>query len=169
MLENLAAYVVHQCKTIKGKKAFQKIFYFLTEQGIPTGLEYQLYHYGPYSATLDNKTAIMQKDGAVKVLQIGNRYDITVGEMTDKMIEDVNLNKYKDKINRILKSLPLDNPLKLELLSTTHYAALVQREIYESDNVNLIVEEVISIKRDKFAEKEVEDAYRYLKENNLLS
>ncbi|MBC2579860.1 hypothetical protein [Clostridium sp. DJ247] len=169
MLENLVAYVVQQCNTIKGKKAFQKIFYFLTEQGIPTGLDYTLYHYGPYSATLDHKIRFIEEHGAIKVLKIGNRYDITIGEMTNQLANDKYINEYKKKIDAILDILPLDNPLKLELLSTTHYAVLLQKEIYDSNDVNLIVEEVKSIKNDKFSVKEIYDAYNYLKKYKLLS
>lgn len=162
MLEYFISYVVERTGTIKGKKAFQKIFYFLTCQGVPTGLNYTLYHYGPYSADLDHQTDIMQELGAIKVEKLGNRFDITSSKQTSIFAKNEYVGSYKTIIDNTLKILPIGNPLLLELLSTTHYTAAIQKEIYNKSDIDSIIYEVKLIKGDKFAEKQIIDAYKYL-------
>ncbi|AOY74705.1 hypothetical protein [Clostridium formicaceticum] len=168
MFETLVAYVMDHCDTIKGKKAFQKIFYFLTEQDIPTGLSYSLYHYGPYSSDLDYKTELVEQSGAISINKVGQRYNLTKGDKVDFLLKNDLIAPYKDKIDYILDILPLDNPLQLELLSTTHYAAMVQKEIYNNVNPDSVIQEVKNIKKTKFKEKEIYEAYNYLKQHRLL-
>lgn len=168
MLENFVAYVVHNYGPIKGKKAFQKIFYFLTEMGIPTNLKYSLYHYGPYSSILDTQSKVLENVGAIHIEKEGYGYRITEGELTGDYANTSDINSYIRKIDGIIEKIPINNPLKLELYSTTHYASNVIREIYNITDVGEVVNEVKSIKKDKFSEEEIVQAYYYLKEIKFL-
>lgn len=167
-LTNLAAYVTSNFGPVKGKKAFQKVFYFLTECGVPTGLNYSLYHYGPYSSDLDYNTEQLELSGAIKVIPKGRGYEIIEGDKAQLLSNNVNIENSSELINVILKELPLDNPMQLELLSTTHYAAKVQKEIYDETNVDEVVNEVINIKKTKFTKDEIEKAYHFLKERSWI-
>lgn len=55
-MNNLAAigsYVALRKQGEMDFKAFQKVLYFITESGIPTGLLYSLHSNGQYSSRLD--------------------------------------------------------------------------------------------------------------------
>ncbi|RIW31608.1 hypothetical protein D3H55_15045 [Bacillus salacetis] len=157
----IISYIIKKYGPIKGKKAFQKIFYFLTENGIPTGLTYSLYHYGPYSSKLDTLTEQFELNGAIKLIQKGIGYELIQGDKVDDILSENKDEKTKD-IDFILDNLPLDNPLQLELLSTTHYAAKVQKEIYDETDIEEVVKEVKRIKKSKFTEDNIKWSYEYL-------
>lgn len=167
-LDALVSYIVESHGSIRGKKAFQKILYFLTEAKIPTGLNYTLYHYGPYSPELDYKTDQIQLLGAIELINKGMGYEIRGGSKSGVLSSDPSLNEYKNKIDEVMGILPLDNPLKLELYSTTHYAAKVRKEIYDCINEEDIVEEVKRIKKEKFSRDEIREAYKYISEKHLI-
>jgi uncharacterized protein YwgA len=167
-LDALVSYVVESYGPIRGKKAFQKIFYFLTMAKIPTGLNYTLYHYGPYSSELDYKTDQIQLTGAIELVSIGMGYEIREGGQASELSKDPSLDQYREGIHKILDILPLDNPLKLELYSTTHYAAKVRKEIYDCLEEEDIVNEVIRIKKDKFSKEEIREAYKFILEKLLV-
>lgn len=169
MLENFVAYVVHNYGPIKGKKAFQKIFYFLTEMGIPTNLKYSLYHYGPYSSKLDTQSKALENLGAISMEKEGYGYRIIEGLLTDNYANSSDIELYKREIDKIIQQIPINNPLKLELYSTTHYASNVIKEIYNISDVSEVVNEVKSIKKDKFSEDEIIQSYYYLKEIKFIS
>lgn len=170
MLANLISYVVESYGPIKGKKAFQKIFYFLTEMGVDTKLNYSLYHYGPYSSKLDADSKMFEDIGAIAIDKEGYKFSIHDSILTKEYARVVKDDpELTDKVDSIIAKLPIENGLKLELYSTTHYAAKVIREIYCNDDINDVIEEVISIKKDKFKRNEIEKAYYYLKENEFIN
>lgn len=166
MLANIVAKVMYNCNEIKGKKAFQKIFYFLTEAGVPTGLSYTLYHYGPYSAELDFQTDTLELNGIIEVNEYGMGYRITKGKKVDELL--VSSSDYESIIDDVLAKLPINDPMQLELLSTTHYVAKVQRDIYDIQNEDEIIKEVIKVKKDKFSEYRIREAYQKLVDDNWI-
>ncbi|WP_414834568.1 hypothetical protein ACLBKW_00980 [Bacillus altitudinis] len=167
-LNILASYIVENYGDISGKKAFQKIFYFLTEAEVPTGLNYTLYHYGPYSSQLDYGSAQMELAGAISVIPKGRGYEITLGAKSKEFSQEESLNEFKEVIDQVLSKLPLKNPLMLELYSTTHYAAKVLKDVYDNYEKNDVVDEVKRIKKDKFSVKQIEEAYEFLTKENLM-
>lgn len=169
MLTSLAAYVLKKCDKINGKKAFQKIFYFITEAGIPTGLSYTIYHYGPYSAQLDFNTDNLEIEGAISISTQGIAYKIYKGIHAERLAEQADIEEYVQKIDGILEVLPIDNPLQLELLSTTHYISKVQKNIYNHLDQDQVVAEVKKIKKNKFTEEKIEEAYTFLYNHGLMN
>lgn len=169
MLDNLVAYIVEKYGPIKGKKIFQKIFYFLTEMGIPTNLKYSLYHYGPYSSELDIKSNSLERKGAITIKKEGIKYVISEGIFTKDYAHSSEIEKYIKRIDEIVDKLPIRDAMKLELYSTTHYANNVIKEIYGDNCIDSIVLEVRSIKKNKFSEIDIKQAYEYLKTVGFIS
>lgn len=167
-LDILASYIVKNYGDINGKKAFQKIFYFLTEAEVPTGLNYTLYHYGPYSSQLDYGSAQLELSGAISIVSQARGYKITAGSKSEEFSVDESLSEYKKTVDEVLSKLPLNNPLLLELYSTTHYAAKVLEEIYDNHEKSDVINEVKRIKKDKFSINEIEEAYSFLTQEKLL-
>jgi O-acetyl-ADP-ribose deacetylase (regulator of RNase III)/uncharacterized protein YwgA len=62
-----------------GRVMFQKLVYFATEAGIPTGLEFEAASYGPYSAELKRQIARLQNNGLAVERQVGRMFEVRVG------------------------------------------------------------------------------------------
>ncbi len=62
-----------------GRIMFQKLVYFATQAGIPTGLQYEAASYGPYAADLKRMLARLQNNGLAVERQRGNMFEVRVG------------------------------------------------------------------------------------------
>lgn len=173
-LEAISAYVTAQKGTIYGKKAFQKIMYFITEKGVPTGLTYRIYHFGPYSSELDYQTDDLVMQGAIQVEQQGDlpvsTFLIKPGSMAEGIVngEKSNLAPYVNLIDSVLSVLPKE-PKTLELWSTTHFVVQSKRKFGDEVTQESVVESVKDIKGDKFTVLEIQGAYKELLNSQLLS
>ncbi|MCL6574950.1 MAG: hypothetical protein K6T64_02270 [Kyrpidia sp.] len=168
----LAAYVTMRQGQIKGKKAFQKIFYFLTSSGIPTGLTFRIYHYGPYSSALDYEMDNIHMQGAITMEQEQNgrflAWTIQPGPQAQDMIaEDQIVKEYKSKIDDLLSILP-DDPKTLELWSTTHFVIVSKKRYGKNADPESVIKTVQEIKGDKFSLDEIRNAYDELMDHQLI-
>lgn len=126
-----------------GRVRFQKIAYFLTEVGVPTGLEFERREFGPYCPALKRRTAKLVNNG------------LLWEEDTSKMIVVSPGPTYKDARNRnieFLKSwrsqiekvadlfLRLPATRDVELASSIHF---VFKEMSDADNGQEISEDDI--------------------------
>jgi hypothetical protein len=164
------AYLTKKMGEIPGKKAFQKLMYFIDSQGVPTSLNFVIYHYGPYSSTLDYETEDLELRGAITINKTGNSYTIYPGKHVDEIL-DTNqefLNQYSDKIDYIAETLP-KTPLELELWSTTHFIAKSLDKYYGGATKEKVVHEVKKIKKDKFSEQQISEAFDALITHNLIA
>ena len=62
-----------------GRVTFQKIAYFATRLGIPTGLEYRKGSYGPYSPTLKAVESKLVNNGLIREERLGRMLRVRVG------------------------------------------------------------------------------------------
>lgn len=62
-----------------GRIAFQKLAYFATEAGIPTGLEYERSSYGPYASGIKRLLAQLINNGLVTETRRGQMFNVRVG------------------------------------------------------------------------------------------
>jgi len=62
-----------------GRTMFQKIAYFATESGIPTGLEYERGSYGPYAANLKRLVAQLEQHSLLTENKSGPLFVVTPG------------------------------------------------------------------------------------------
>jgi uncharacterized protein YwgA/O-acetyl-ADP-ribose deacetylase (regulator of RNase III) len=69
----------HQHHWPVGRVMFQKLVYFATQAGIPTGLQYEAASYGPYAADLKRMLARLQNNGLAVERQRGNMFEVRVG------------------------------------------------------------------------------------------
>jgi uncharacterized protein YwgA/O-acetyl-ADP-ribose deacetylase (regulator of RNase III) len=63
-----------------GRTMFQKIAYFATESGIPTGLQYQRGSYGPYAAQLKQVESRLINNGLIREERLGRMFAVRVGQ-----------------------------------------------------------------------------------------
>lgn len=62
-----------------GKTTFQKLAYFATAAGIPTGLRFERSTYGPYSSELDKITSRLVNNDLLEQAQLGQMVEMKVG------------------------------------------------------------------------------------------
>lgn len=168
-LATICSYVALKKRELPGKKAFQKILYFITSSGVPTGLNYSIYHYGPYSSKLDYSTDNLQLMGAIAIENTPHGYKISPGEKSETLVEKGKdlIEKYQERIDFLLENLP-EQPMVLELWSTTHYVADMLKTIYENTDEQEIVKEVVRLKKDKFSENQIREALKELQRLGLI-
>lgn len=108
-----------------GRVSFQKIAYFATEVGIPTGLEYRRGSYGPYSEEVkkvlvrlvNNGLIVEQKRGRMLATGVGPTY------RDAKKAYEPFLTKWQKQIEAVADLVVRMNTDDAELAATVHFAA----------------------------------------------
>lgn len=147
-----------------GKKATQKIFYFIEREGFNLNLRYGIHYYGPYSAKLDDIMYELESEGyilintdrPVHVISIGRR-EIPEGNLT---------NNQRKIVNQVLDTFEHKTPADLEALSTMDYVANSILPKKASDNA--IIAKFKQIKGNKFTQDTIDEALEELKDLRLI-
>ena len=112
-----------------GETSIQKAVYFFQEMvGIPTGFEFLLYKYGPYSFDLTDELTALRAD-AILTLEVRDpRYgpSFAPGELAALVKERFakTINRYRDHVEWVADRLGNRNVAELERLSTALYVRL---------------------------------------------
>ena len=140
-LKLAVAYVAAHAK-IRGKKALQKLVYFLQETGIPMGCSFRMHLYGPYSNEVAQEyvefvaTEILKEVPHSHSFEQGTNCQIFLSEHHEKV------EPHKEKLNRIIKVLGKLSPMELEMYATTHFIASALYETYGISESEKIINEV---------------------------
>ena len=155
-----------------GRTTFQKIAYFATESGVPTGLHYRRGSFGPYAADVKRQVTALVNNGLIREERLGRMFAVRVG----RTFEDARrayanqLDTWRDTLAKIVDLfMRMDTP-HAEIAATVHFAAkeLRQHGKGETDEVD-ILREVMQWKqrrRPPLEEKKVALTIRNL---NMLS
>ena len=106
-----------------GKKAVQKLVHLVTAVGnVPSGYEFSLYTYGPFSRDLSDDIDLLESVGAldVKYQSAQNRYEIRAGNEAGRFIGQSSsfLAEHSKKIGDILNFFAGRTARSLEMTST---------------------------------------------------
>lgn len=166
--EEIILYVFSKLNKIKGKKAFQKIIYFLEENGIPLGYSYRWWIYGPYSRELDIDLRLLIFENKVDYITSQIPYILIKKNSNEILLPHT----IKNKIDSILSELnTISNnmePLKLELAASIHFI-LNTLELTETEKINEVKKIIKRRKNEKFTDNEIQDMYYKLKNSKLFS
>jgi uncharacterized protein YwgA len=113
-----------------GRVGFQKLAYFATEAGIPTGLTYRRGSYGPYapevksilSKLINNGLIVERKRGRMLAADVGPTYSDA-----RKSYESF-LSQWQSQIARVVDLVVRMNTDDAEIAATVHFAATRLRE-----------------------------------------
>ncbi len=155
-----------------GRTTFQKIAYFATESGVPTGLQYRRGSFGPYAADVKRQVTALVNNGLIYEERLGRMFAVRVG----RTFEDARrayadqLTPWRDTLTKIVDLFMRMNTPQAEIAATVHFAAkeIKQRRKEETNEAD-ILREVMQWKqhrRPPLEEKEVALAIRNL---NMLS
>jgi O-acetyl-ADP-ribose deacetylase (regulator of RNase III)/uncharacterized protein YwgA len=108
-----------------GRVTFQKIAYFATESGIPTGLRYRRGSFGPYAEDVKRHVTALVNNGLIREQQLGRMFAVRVGET----FEDVRrayadqLAQWREALDKVTDLFLRMNTQQAELAATVHFAA----------------------------------------------
>lgn len=108
-----------------GRTTFQKIAYFASECGIPTGLKYQRGSYGPYAPALKERITALVNNGLVREEQLGRMFAIRIGQTFPdaRRAYERQIRKWEPIIDKIADLFMRMNTQQAEVAATVHFAA----------------------------------------------
>jgi uncharacterized protein YwgA/O-acetyl-ADP-ribose deacetylase (regulator of RNase III) len=113
-----------------GRVGFQKVAYFATEVGIPTGLAYRRGSYGPYSPEVKQVLSSLINNGLIVERKLGRMLATDVGPTypdARKGYESF-LAQWESKIAKVVDLIVRMNTDDAEIAATVHFAANRLRE-----------------------------------------
>ncbi|MFE0758459.1 macro domain-containing protein [Inquilinus sp. NPDC058860] len=150
-----------------GRTTFQKIAYFATEAGLPTGLEYTKGSYGPFSEGLKKLISRLVNNGLLTEEKKGNMFVVRPGP-TYRDARDMyksQLREWTPNVERVADLfLRIQSTIDAEIAASVHFAA--KELIAEGDPTEADVLEKVrewKAKRNPpLPEPEVASSVRYL-------
>jgi uncharacterized protein YwgA/O-acetyl-ADP-ribose deacetylase (regulator of RNase III) len=108
-----------------GRIGFQKVAYFATEVGIPTGLAYRRGSYGPYSDEVKQVLARLINNGLIVERKLGRMLATDVGPtyVDAKKSYERFLVQWRDQIASVADLMVRMNTDDAEIAATVHFAA----------------------------------------------
>jgi O-acetyl-ADP-ribose deacetylase (regulator of RNase III)/uncharacterized protein YwgA len=110
-----------------GRTTFQKIAYFATMKGIPTGLEYQRGSYGPFAPQLKVAISRLVNNDLLRERQLGRMLKVEPGPTYPDAVRSFapDLNQWHKEIDQIVDLfLRTSNTKQAEIAATVHFAAV---------------------------------------------
>ena len=108
-----------------GHTIFQKLVYFASQTGIPTGLEFERNNYGPFARKLKSHIARLQNNGLAIEEQRGNLFEIRVGPTYPDAVENYRgrMEAWRQAVDRTADLMARMNTSTAEVAATVHYVA----------------------------------------------
>ena len=108
-----------------GRIAFQKLAYFATAAGIPTGLQYQRGSYGPYAEDLKRMQTRLINNGLVVEQRVGRMYEVCVGPTYEDAATQHRdrLDEWAPIIERVADLLLRGDTKRTEIRASVHMVA----------------------------------------------
>jgi O-acetyl-ADP-ribose deacetylase (regulator of RNase III) len=152
-----------------GRTTFQKIAYFLTEAGIPTGLQYQRGSFGPFSPEIKPLIGRLMNHNVVTEQRLGRMFEITPGPTYSdaRTLYMEKLREWTPTIERVADLfLRMPRTHDAEIAATVHVAATdLRRTSARRPSEREVLDEVRRWKvrrRPPLDDREVAGAIRHL-------
>jgi uncharacterized protein YwgA/O-acetyl-ADP-ribose deacetylase (regulator of RNase III) len=113
-----------------GRVGFQKLAYFATEAGIPTGLTYRRGSYGPYAPEVKNVLSKLINNGLIVERKRGRMLSADVGPTYSDARRGYEsfLSQWQSQIAKVVDLVVRMNTDDAEIAATVHFAARRLRE-----------------------------------------
>jgi len=113
-----------------GRVTFQKIAYFATESGIPTGLRYQRGSYGPYAAELKRHITALVNNSLIREERLGRMFAVRTGPTFHDAHHAYaeQLQQWRKAIEKVTDLFLRMNTQQAEIAATVHFAAVELRQ-----------------------------------------
>ena len=110
-----------------GRTIFQKIAYFATESGIPTGLRHEKGSYGPFAPNLKRLVTVLVNNGLIREEQKGRMFLVRVGptfQDAQRTYEN-EIKQWDEPAERIADLFMRMTTDQAEVSATVHFAAKI--------------------------------------------
>lgn len=113
-----------------GRIFFQKVVYFATIAGIPTGLQYEAASFGPYAADLKKMVARLQNNGLVEERQRGQMFEVRVGPTYRDAVKPhrEQMEAWRPAVERTVDLMARMDSRSAEVAASVHYTSIALRE-----------------------------------------
>jgi uncharacterized protein YwgA/O-acetyl-ADP-ribose deacetylase (regulator of RNase III) len=148
-----------------GRVNLQKIAYFVTQVGIPTGLKFSRGSYGPYSPGVKKLLSTLVNQGLIHEKQLGRMFSIQTGVSFPDAQRTFSreLEAWEEGISQVVDLfLRMATTHQAELVATVHF---VSKELGDWATEEQLLKEVLDWKmrrRPAISEDEVALAIRYM-------
>lgn len=148
-----------------GRVAFQKLAYFATQAGIPTGLDFKRASYGPFAADLKRRIAQLQNNGLAVERSLGRMLEVRVGPTYGDAVAEARdyMEPYRAAVERTVDLMARMDTRSAEVAATVHYlAGDLEREQGRPPTVTEVLDQLKAWKPGRFTTNEVIDAVALL-------
>lgn len=155
-----------------GRTTFQKIAYFATESGIPTGLRFERGSYGPHASDLKRQITVLANNGLIVEQRLGRMFRVlpgpTFGDALRRYADDIA--PWAGAIEKIADLFQRIDTHRAEVAASVHFAAhrIVPPGGTERDVLAAVMDWKIR-RRPPLERDEVASAVRHLNALSWLS
>lgn len=116
-----------------GRVMFQKLVYFATQAGIPTGLEYKADSFGPYAAALKRMVAQLQNNGLAIEQQRGKMFEVRVGPAYRDAVANFRdqMEPWRAAVERTVDLMSRMNSTTAEVAASVHFVTASLRQRFD--------------------------------------
>ena len=114
-----------------GRTILQKLCYFANASGVPLPFRFEIYHYGPFSQEIFDRTENLLLDDVIEDLSGDRgRSNFVPGPNLDSFLGrfDETIRQHETKLHRVARMFSHLDPSEMELVSTIHYIHSSHRE-----------------------------------------
>lgn len=154
-----------------GRTTFQKIAYFATEAGLPTGLTFRRGSYGPFSADLKPLITKLVNNGLLRENQLGQMFEVVPGSTYNDAIEVFRsqMKQWDNIVDRISDLFLRMRTQQAEVAATVHFAAAELRRSGDTKpSERSVFDEVLRWKQRRTPPLRGEEVARAIRNLNLL-
>ena len=155
-----------------GRTTFQKIAYFATMQGLPTGLDYRRGSYGPYADGLKSITARLINNGVLQERKVGRMFQMTLGRTYRDARNEYMfiLKRWRSIIEQVADLfLRLPSTGNAEIAATVHFAAhQLSHRLKRNPSEREILDEVMQWKARRNPPLDAEKVASMIRDLNTL-
>lgn len=110
-----------------GRIMFQKLVYFATQAGVPTGLDYQKGSYGPYADSVKQMVARLQDNGLVVERQRGSMFEVRVGPAYRDAVANVRaeMEQWRSAVTHTVDLMSRMDTRTAEIAASVHFQTAV--------------------------------------------
>ena len=108
-----------------GRTTLQKIAYFATESGLPTGLHYVRGSFGPYASDLKRQIVKLVNNGLIREQRLGKMFAVKVGPTFADAREAYrrDIEKWNPSLEKLADLFMRMRTNQAEVAATVHFAA----------------------------------------------
>jgi O-acetyl-ADP-ribose deacetylase (regulator of RNase III)/uncharacterized protein YwgA len=155
-----------------GRTTFQKIAYFATESGIPTGLRYRRGSFGPYADDLKRHITLLVNNGLIREERLGNMLAVRTGETFDdaRRAYAGDMEQWRTTLDKIIDLFMRMNTHQAEVAATVHFAAVeLRRADHDKPTEADILNRVMDWKQRRRPPLDRKDIALTIRNLNMLS